>query len=171
MEKVVHVTDNNALNQNPSGVQKQSVLRSFDGDNKSKKARFDMKKFQTPILALLIIVAGIVSGYFLSGANASNSGSSTQPNSEESENGNGGSEVDESQFTETEEGVLMEGGIEGEGTHYLDRGLGEQKYVYLTSTVLNLDKYVGKKVRIKGNTIAGQKAGYLMEVGSVSEIK
>jgi len=169
MEKVVHVTDNNALNQNPSGVQKQSVLRSFDGP--PKKKRFDMKKYSTPLLTLLVIAAGIVSGYFLSGANASTSPGTESGSTGESENGNGSMNVNESQFGETEEGVLMEGGIEGEGTHYLDRGMGEQKYVYLTSTVLNLDKYIGKKVRIKGNTIAGQKAGYLMEVGSVTEIK
>lgn len=162
MEKVVQVPEN------PPLVQKQSVLRSFDGAPKKERARFDMKKYSTPILALVVIAAGITSGYFLSGINASDSTSTGLP---ESENGNGTAEVDQSQFNETEEGILMEGGIEGEGTHHLDRGLGEQKYVYLTSTVLNLDKYVGKKIRVKGNAIAGQKAGYLMEVGSVTEIK
>ncbi len=169
MEKVIQVQQNTTLNQNPSGVQKQSVLRSFDGP--PKKKQFDMKKYSTPLLALLVIIAGVMSGYFLSGANAGRSQGTSSNGTSEGENGNGSTNVDESQFAETEEGVLMEGGIDGEGTHYLDRGMGEEKYVYLTSTVLNLDKYVGKKVRVKGNTIAGQKAGYLMEVGSVAEIK
>jgi hypothetical protein len=80
---------------------------------------------------------------------------------------------DESAFTEEQspEGILKEGGIEGEGTHHLDRGLGEDKYVYLTSTVIDLQSFVGKKVKVWGESLAGLKAGWLMDVGKIKVIE
>jgi hypothetical protein len=79
--------------------------------------------------------------------------------------------ADEATFRDSAEGLLVEGGIEGEGTHHLDRDLGEEKYVYLTSTVIDLQSFVGKKVQVWGETIAGKKAGWLMDVGKVKVIE
>lgn len=78
---------------------------------------------------------------------------------------------DEVAFPDTVEGILREGGIEGEGTHRLDRGMGANKDVYLTSTVINLQNFVDKKVLVRGQTISGKKAGWLMDVGKVQVIK
>lgn len=64
-------------------------------------------------------------------------------------------------------GVLKEGGIGDEGTHHLERDGGPSKYVYLTSSVIDLESFVGKKVEIWGTTLASRKAGWLMDVAKV----
>lgn len=79
--------------------------------------------------------------------------------------------ADEAVFSDTAKGLLVEGGIKGEGTHHLDRDLGEQKYVYLTSSVIDLQSFVGKKVQVWGETLAAQNAGWLMDVGRVKVIE
>jgi hypothetical protein len=48
--------------------------------------------------------------------------------------------------------------------------MGEHKYVYLTSSVVDLQSFVGKKVQVWGETLAGQSAGWLMDVGKVKVI-
>ncbi len=78
---------------------------------------------------------------------------------------------DTTAFPDTAQGTLVEGGISGEGTHHLDRGMGPAKDVYLTSTVINLQNFVGKKVEVQGQTISGKKAGWLMDVGKVKVIE
>lgn len=78
---------------------------------------------------------------------------------------------DEEAFPDTAEGELRDGGIRGEGTHHLDRGLGEEKHVYLTSTVINLDNFVDKKVQVWGQTIAAKNAGWLMDVGKIKVLQ
>jgi len=75
--------------------------------------------------------------------------------------------VDEKAFPDSAEGTLEEGGVAGEGTHHLTRSGGVSQTVYLTSTVVNLDDFVGKKVKVFGQTISAKKAGWLMDVGLV----
>lgn len=64
-------------------------------------------------------------------------------------------------------GTLVEGGIGNEGTHHLERDGGPSKSVYLTSSVIDLQSFVGKKVEVWGQTLASKKAGWLMEVAKV----
>ncbi len=68
------------------------------------------------------------------------------------------------------EGKLVEGGIEGEGSHHLERDGGPDQFVYLTSSLVDLDAYVGQTVHVWGITNAGQKAGWLMDVAKL-EVK
>lgn len=75
--------------------------------------------------------------------------------------------ADEATFKDSAEGTLEEGGIAGEGTHHLTREGGVSQTVYLTSTVVNLDDFIGKKVKVFGQTISAKKAGWLMDVGLV----
>lgn len=142
-----------------------------------------MKKFSTKPLAkvntylvlgtLAMIMAGVVTGYLLSDYSFAESGKSEV--SEVSR----GVEVskteagleDESNLPDTAEGILIEGGIEGEGTYHLDRGVGEDKYVYLTSTVIDLQSFTDKKVKVWGETISGLHAGWLMDVGKIKVIE
>lgn len=70
-------------------------------------------------------------------------------------------------FKDMAEGQLEKGGIGGEGSWHLVRPGGDSQSVYLTSSTVDLSPYVGKKVRVHGQTIAGQKAGWLMDVGFV----
>jgi len=74
-------------------------------------------------------------------------------------------------FKDSAEGVLEKGGIDGEGTHHLVREGGPSQTAYLTSSVLDLDLFVGKKIKVEGETFAAQKAGWLMDVGLVTPLK
>ena len=56
-----------------------------------------------------------------------------------------------------------------EGTHLLQREGGVP--VALTSSVVDLSKYEGKKVKVYGETQKALKEGWLMDVGKVEEIK
>ncbi len=78
--------------------------------------------------------------------------------------------VDKKTFKDTATGVLKVGGIEGEGSYHLERGAKDQT-AYLTSSVLDLSKFEGKKVQVWGATYKGQKAGWLMDVGLIEAIK
>lgn len=71
-------------------------------------------------------------------------------------------------FNSSAEGVLQrnDSKVITEGTHKLIRG-DESQTAYLTSSVIDLDKYVGSKVKIWGETFKGQKAGWFMDVGKL----
>ena len=75
--------------------------------------------------------------------------------------------ADKKTFKDSAEGVLKEGGVDGEGNFHLERPGGESQNVYLTSTTVDLSKYLGKKVRVWGETFKAEKAGWLMDVGLV----
>lgn len=72
---------------------------------------------------------------------------------------------DTSSFKDNAEGVLVAGGLEGEGSHHIVRPGGKTQTVYLTSSVLDLKMFEGHKVRVWGETFKAQKAGWLMDVG------
>lgn len=144
-----------------------------------------MRKFSTKPLAksntflvlgtLAMIMAGIVTGYLLSGYSFADSGSQKQATGEPkgvkvSENEAGIEDVSDDKDILVEEGVLVEGGLEGEGTHHLDRGTGVEKYVYLTSTAFDLQSFVGKKVKVWGKALSALHVGYLMDVVKIKTI-
>lgn len=79
--------------------------------------------------------------------------------------------ADKSTFKDTAEGILKEGGIDGEGNFHLQRPGGESQNVYLTSTTVDLSLYIGKKVKVWGQTFQGDKAGWLMDVGRIEVLK
>ena len=54
-----------------------------------------------------------------------------------------------------------------QGTHKLVRPGGEDQTAFLTSSVLDLDQYVGKKVKVFGETFGSSQVGWLMDVGKV----
>lgn len=68
---------------------------------------------------------------------------------------------------DTATGILKVGGINGEGTYHLEREGGASKYVYLTSSMVDLSSFVDKKVDIWGETLASKKAGWLMDVSKI----
>ena len=75
--------------------------------------------------------------------------------------------VDKKTFKDSVEGILREGGIDGEGNFHIERPGGVSQNVYLTSSTVDLSVYIGKKVKVWGQTFSGQKAGWLMDVGLV----
>jgi hypothetical protein len=119
------------------------------------------------VVYLLLIGMGITTGYFLA---------RNTPKSKDSKNTTSTANisytgpVDTSQFTDSASGTLEKGGIDGEGTHKLVREGGPSQTAYLTSSVIDLDQFVGKKVKVWGQTIAGEKASWLMDVGKIEEL-
>jgi hypothetical protein len=79
--------------------------------------------------------------------------------------------ADEKTFRDQADGVLMSGGIEGEGSHHLERGDNKSQWVYVTSSVVDLDLLVGDRVTIWGETNQGKKAGWLMDVGRLKVLE
>lgn len=74
-------------------------------------------------------------------------------------------------FKDITEGVLKKGGIDGEGQYHLVRPGGDSQNVYLTSSVVDLSLFVGKKVKVWGETNSAKKAGWLMDVGRVEVLE
>lgn len=74
-------------------------------------------------------------------------------------------------FKDSAEGILTEGGIEGEGQFHLVRPGGESQNVYLTSSTVDLAKYLKHKVKVNGQTQKAQTAGWLMDVGRVEVLE
>ena len=79
--------------------------------------------------------------------------------------------ADEKTFRDQAEGVLVAGGIDGEGSHHLERGGNISQWVYITSSVVDLDLLVGNRVIICGETNQGKKAGWLMDVGRLKVLE
>ncbi len=153
----------------PTAPQPGGVLKKFTAP-KAKKG----KNLLMVVIALLVVGAGVVTGWLLSGQSFGRGGAGgpsggAAPGAEKSETEAG--LEDESTFRDSAEGKLVEGGIEGEGTHHLEREGGEDQNVYLTSTVIDLSSFTGKKVKVWGETIAGQKAGWLMDVGKIKVVE
>ncbi|MCH7730787.1 hypothetical protein IID21_04730 [Patescibacteria group bacterium] len=139
-------------------------------EEKSVVKKLPSKNLLTTILpvflGVLIVLAGVGTGWFLSG------GLSAKSELQLKTKAVGGADqelgiTDEETFRDSAEGTLEAGGINGEGTHHLVREGGESQYVYLTSTVIDLESFVGKKVQVWGETIGAQKAGWLMDVGRI----
>lgn len=76
-----------------------------------------------------------------------------------------------SAFKDTAEGVLKEGGMDGEGSHHLVRPGGDSQNVYLTSSIVDLSLFIDRKIKVWGETFKAQKAGWLMDVGRVEVLQ
>lgn len=115
------------------------------------------------VIAVLVVLSGIGTGYLLSGITGSTGKVEVAPGAKSDKNEAGLSE-DKTSKADRVTGKLEKGGIEGEGTHHLERDGGPTQNVYLTSSVVDLDDFVGRKVEVWGETNKGQKAGWLMDV-------
>lgn len=118
------------------------------------------------IVAAVIVLGGILSGYLLMrrvSPQVAGSSSTVMMVKTDKEVGS----TDTKTFRDSAEGALEEGGINGEGTHKLIRDGGPSQTVYLISSVVDLNEFLGKKVQVWGETIDAQKAGWLMDVGRV----
>lgn len=125
----------------------------------------------SPVVLLFLaaaVIAGIGTGYVLGQRGLLGTSSTTTT----SATGNTvvGSN-DTKTFKDIAEGVLQEGGIDGEGQYHLVRPGGENQYVYLTSSTVDLSAFLKKKVKVWGETQKAQKAGWLMDVGRVEMLR
>lgn len=125
------------------------------------------------IVALIVVLLlGVGSGYLLRGGGkgeARTGGPIVSRDVPESglKEGDVIGEQNAKEFKDSATGVLQKGGLDGEGSHRLLRPGGESQTVYLTSSIIDLDEFVGHQVTVWGETFKGQKAGWLMDVGRV----
>ena len=126
---------------------------------------------KTYIILGIIIVLGLLSGYGLYSYKTFGTVRLAGKDVEIVKTANEEGVKDASTFRDTATGQLSEndGKITNEGTHILVRGDASQN-AYLTSSVIDLSKYIGKKVQVWGETFKGQKAGWLMDVGRIKVI-
>ncbi len=137
------------------------VMHSFSGEKKAKASK-------AIVVFVIAMVLGAGTGYLVS-----NSGSGLgSSKSEISATGDSkGQKVfgsdDAETFSDEAEGVLRKGGIEGEGQYHLERPGGESQNVYMTSSLVDLSLFIGKRIKVWGQTQQAQTAGWLMDVGRV----
>ncbi len=113
-----------------------------------------------------IIGAGVLTGFILSKRVVT-----SQLLNEPLQQGKEVGSSDTKTFKDTAIGVIEKGGLNGEGTHKLIREGGPSQTAYLTSSVIDLDQFIGKKVQVWGETFKAQKAGWFMDVGRVKVIE
>jgi hypothetical protein len=140
-------------------VHELNTEQSSTGMNKSVLIAFGM-----------FVLLGVGTGFIVS--NLLGASPSSSSNDSEAINANGVSVnkgdiigSDDSDFSDNAEGVLELGGIEGEGAFHLVRPGGESQNVYLTSAALDLTPFVGRKVKVWGQTQTALHAAWLMDVG------
>lgn len=144
----------------------QSSLMHDFSESKSATGTSSIVKYLA--IFLIVVLLGAGSGYFLSGSHSSSQtpGKASVPNYEVTKGKVFGSD-DTKAFSDTAEGKLQKGGIEGEGAYHLVRPGGDSQNVYLTSSVVDLSQFVNKQIKVWGKTQAAQHAGWLMDVGRV----
>ena len=74
-------------------------------------------------------------------------------------------------FKDEAVGVVEANGLSGEGTHKLLREGGESQTVFLTSSILDLDMFIDRKVIVWGQTFSSEKVGWLMDVGRLKVVE
>ncbi|MEI6690947.1 MAG: hypothetical protein WCL07_04335 [bacterium] len=132
------------------------------------------------IFLVLLAVVGVTSGVIFAKSRLANS--STNSGSEAStanlpqdpnalKVGTTYGSKDESNFPDQAEGVLVAGGVSGEGSHHLVRPGGVSQNVYLSSSVVDLDTVIGTKVQVWGQTMGAKKAGWLIDVGRLKVLE
>lgn len=122
-------------------------------------------------IVALVLVLGSVTGFMLASITSQSgnlSGKTTAVTVPQTDTKAG--IIDKKTFSDTATGVLREGGFEGEGSYHLERGAKDQT-AYLTSSTADLSPYLGKKVQVWGQTYAGEKTGWLMDVGYIEVVK
>lgn len=142
--------------------EKASVMHSFS------KTSSPMSSKKTLIFFVVVAALGLGTGFAL--ANFSKSTGTNiplLPKGTSAMKGKTFGSDDTKTFKDTAEGIVKEGGIEGEGQFHLERPGGESQNVYMTSSTVDLSQFIGTKIKVWGETQKAQTAGWLMDVGRV----
>ncbi|KKQ28561.1 MAG: hypothetical protein US48_C0008G0004 [Candidatus Levybacteria bacterium GW2011_GWA2_37_36] len=137
-----------------------------------------MSSIFTKNLFIFLIVAAIlggITGYVLSfnkgGRGIGNTLTSGSVDSSKITKGTIVGSNDTKTFKDTATGTFKNGGINGEGQFHLVRAGGDSQNVYVTSSSVDLSKFVDKKIKVWGQTQTAQYAGWLMDVGRVEVLE
>lgn len=156
---------------------KNELIHDFDGKKPRNSIDKSVKSKKSNPLVLVVIftlILGIGTGFLAAQTSGSIGGSGKGPlsvnESEDSGDIKKGATFgveDTEQFPDDAEGIVREGGVEGEGAYHLERPGGESQNVYMTSSILDLSQFVGRKVKVWGATYGAETAGWFMDVGFV----
>lgn len=155
--------------ENVQGAARENIVQPLT--DQAKRFPVDWNK-RTYIIIAVLVALGILSGYgvyaWRTAGTVRLAGKDVTVVSTPTEEG----VKDASTFKDTATGKIIanDGKITTEGTYILTRGDVSQN-VYLTSSVVDLSKYEGKRVQVWGETFAGQKAGWLMDVGRIKVVQ
>ena len=121
----------------------------------------------TLIVSVIVIFLAIFAGR--TAAQLTTRGSSELPQVSYTKDGSGlmenkYGEKNEKLCPDNAEGKLKKGGVDGEGTHHLERKGGKSQNVYLTSSTVDLSLLIDRNVKVWGKTYSAQAAGWLMDV-------
>lgn len=144
----------------------QRLVKDIEGS--TTEGESDAMKVNTKIILgvyVLLIVLGVGTGYLLVRLRGGSPLTGGSPTIIQTDTVAGS--TDTKTFKDSAEGVLEAGGAGGEGSHKLIREGGPSQTAYLVSSVVDLDGYVGKKVRVWGQTMAAKKVSWLMDVGKI----
>lgn len=153
----------------PQNLQNQPQNTSQTIPLRSAPKKSILSKFLPILIVVVVVAAGVFSGLvFSSRAKSASQAASSALKDDQ----NLPPEVQKSfnqTFKDQAEGTIEKNDQEkyAQGTHKLIRPGGESQTAYLTSSVLDLDKYVGKKVKVFGETFGSSQVGWLMDVGKV----
>jgi hypothetical protein len=152
---------NENISQGINHPQNTPLVHKLDDKKKPIKPKY--------LIATAIIICGIGSGFLLSKTigNSVSKGTQTIQSTTKQDGKNPGSPTTNQVFSDSAEGELAENTSKTEGSFKLVRQGGDSQTVYLTSSVLDLGQYVGKKVKVWGQTYAAKQAGWLMDVGKI----
>lgn len=154
---------------NPAVQNQKPIVKKIPSQDSGSK----IKKLLPIIIVVIVVSLGIVSGLLLSSKSKSSQSSTQGALSEENLSGEQKQSFNQT-FRDQAEGVIERNDDldkYAQGTHKLIRPGGEDQTAFLTSSVLDLDEYNGKKVKVFGETFGSSQVGWLMDVGKVEEIK
>jgi hypothetical protein len=114
---------------------------------------------------------GVFTGYIISGKKPATTTSSTASAGPTATGKNVFGSADSKTFTDSATGTVEKDGIGGEGTHKLIRDGGPSQTACLVSSVLDLDQFVGKKVKVTSKTMEAKKCPWLMDVGRIEVLE
>lgn len=124
--------------------------------------------------AALAVGLGIIGGYLLAQRSPGAKISKISPQIPESgvQIGQVFGSPDEETFKDKAVGVVEKSLGTSEGTHKLVRDPDNpSQTAYLVSSVVDLDKVLGRKVEVGGETVYSEKVGWLMDVGRVKVVE
>lgn len=142
----------------------------MDPQNAAQDNKNYLKDILLPSLIILVVIlAGAFTGWKIYSSSFTKStvkvpGQDTQ---KEVKKGQEVGSTDTKTFSDEAEGILRDGGVNGEGAYHLERAGGDSQTAALTSSVLDLSEFVGKKVHVWGETQKSTKVGWFMDVGKV----
>lgn len=149
--------------------QKAGIVKPLEKVKNIKNMGKDKNTLMLVVIGILVILAGVGTGWLMAGKpKGSNAPVASGAKVSDKE---AGIDVSKEQNLDEAEGTLKEGGLNGEGTHHLERDGGPSQNVYLTSTVIDLQSFVDKKVKIWGETNSTQDAGWFMDVVKVKVLE